>query len=107
MKKKTVKKVSKKKEKLVMIRTYSAGVHFGELVSRKGKEVVLKNAHRVHYWNNACSLSQLAMEGSKNVEGSGNRISMAVDTITLTEAIEIIDMREEAFKNLTSFIWKK
>lgn len=34
--------------RLVMVRTYSAGVHFGGLVSREGKEVILKNAHRVY-----------------------------------------------------------
>lgn len=37
MKKVSKKKTTTKKNKIVMIRTYSAGVHFGELVSRKGK----------------------------------------------------------------------
>ena len=31
-----------KKTQFVLIRTYSAGVHCGTLVSHKGKEVVLK-----------------------------------------------------------------
>lgn len=91
---------------IVMIRTYSAGVHFGELASRDGKEVVLKNAHRVFYWSNACSLSQLAMQGSQN-KNTENKISVAVPEITLTEAIEIIPMTKESFDNLTAVIWKK
>jgi len=91
---------------IVMVRTYSAGVHFGELVSREGKEVVLKNAHRVFYWTNACSLSQLAIQGSQN-KNAENKISMAVPEIILTEAIEIIPMTKEAFDNLTAIIWKK
>lgn len=91
---------------IVMVRTFSAGVHFGELVSRDGKEVVLKNAHRVFYWTNACSLSQLAMQGSQN-KNTENKISVAVTEIILTEAIEIIPMTEVAFKNLTAIIWKK
>lgn len=99
------KKVSvKKSPKLVLIRTYSAGVHFGELVSRKGKEVVLKNAHRVFYWSNACSLSQLSVDGSTD---SNNKISMAVSEIILTEAIEIMPLTQKAFDALTSKIWKK
>lgn len=106
MKNVSSKKAVKKKGKLVMIRTYSAGVHFGELVSRKGKEVVLKNAHRVHYWVNACSLSQLSQQGSQN-KNADNRISVAVPEITLTEAIEIITMSEESFENLTAILWKK
>lgn len=91
---------------IVMIRTYSAGVHFGELVSRNGKEVTLKNAHRVFYWTNACSLSQLAIQGSQN-KNTENKISMAVPEIILTEAIEIIPMTKESFDNLTAVIWKK
>lgn len=91
---------------IVMVRTYSAGVHFGELVSRDGKEVVLKNAHRVFYWTNACSLSQLAMQGSQN-KNTENKISVAVPEITLTEAIEIIPMTKESYENLTAIIWKK
>lgn len=92
--------------KLVMVRTYSAGVHFGTLKERNGKELILVNAHRVHYWTNACSLSQLAIEGSKN-KNSENRISMAVPEILLTEAIEVIPMPQETFNSLTSALWKK
>lgn len=40
--------MTKKKE--VIVRTYSAGVHVGELVSHKGTEVTLKNARRIWKW---------------------------------------------------------
>jgi ferredoxin-fold anticodon binding domain-containing protein len=92
--------------KKVMIRTYSAGVHFGTLTSKNGKEVILKDAHRVYSWVNACSLSQLAVQGSKN-RNTDNKISMAVPEIVLTEAIEIIPMTDESFSNLTAVIWMK
>jgi ferredoxin-fold anticodon binding domain-containing protein len=92
--------------KLVMVRTYSAGVHFGTLKSKIGKEVVLENAHRVFYWTNACSLSQLSQEGSKE-KNSDNKISIAVPEIVLTEAIEIIPMPIETFNSLVSVLWKK
>lgn len=91
--------------KICMIRTYSAGVHFGELVSKNGQNVVLKNARRVHYWAAACSLSQLAMEGDKKPNDC--RISMPVDTIELDQVIEVIPMTDEAYKNLSSVVWKK
>jgi hypothetical protein len=105
MKKKVVVKKKKVvKSKLVMVRTYSAGVHFGTLVSRKGKEVVLKDAHRVFYWSNACSLSQLSVDGSID---PANKISMAVSEIILTEAIEIMPLTQKSFEALTSRIWKK
>ena len=81
-----------------LIRTYSAGVHFGELVKREGKEVTLKNARRVYYWKGAASLSQLAMEGVTFPEEC--KITIPVKKIILTEAIEVIKMSEEAIANL-------
>jgi hypothetical protein len=82
---------------IVLVRTYSAGVHFGELVTRNGKEVVLKNARRLWSWRGACSLSQVAIDG---VALSGSNISVVVPEITLIEAIEIIPMTESAAKLL-------
>ena len=52
-----------KKEKYVIVRTYSAGVHAGTLVSQKGKEVVLMNTRRIWYWKGAASLSEMAVSG--------------------------------------------
>ena len=90
---------------IVLIRTYSAGVHFGELVSRSGKEIVLKNARRLWCWKGACSLSQVAVDG---VDLSGSNISVAVPEITLTEVIEVIKVTEVAAKQLMgATAWKK
>lgn len=72
----------------VIVRTYSAGVHAGYLVSRKDKEVVLKNARRIYYWDGAATLSQLAMEGTSKPENC--KFPQAITEITLTEAIEVI-----------------
>ena len=52
--------------KKVIIRTYSAGVHFGELVEKAKNEVILKNARRLWKWktnNNGISLSEIANSG--------------------------------------------
>jgi len=50
----------------VIVRCTRAGVHAGELVSRKGQEVELRNARRLWYWSGAASLSELAVYGSKS-----------------------------------------
>lgn len=94
------------KGKYVIVRTYSAGVHAGNLVSHKDKLVVLKNARRLWYWDGAASLSQLAMEGTKNP--SNCKFPCEVNEITLTEAIEIIPCTEEAEKSIKSVaIWQR
>lgn len=78
----------------VCIRTYSAGVHFGYLKSRNGKEVELINAIRVYYWDGACSLSELATKGSSKLNDC--KYAVTVPHIILTEAIEIIDVTKKA-----------
>lgn len=81
-----------------IIRTYSAGVHFGNIVRREGKEVELTNARRIWSWAGAASLSQMAVDGVSNP--SGCKFSVRVGSIVLTEAIEIIQCTEKAAKNL-------
>ena len=85
--------------KRVLVRTYSAGVHFGTLESFDGKQVVLSNARRIHYWEGAFTLSAVANRGV----GSGSRLSESVPEILLTEAIEITPLSDIADKNLTGY----
>lgn len=86
----------------VVVRTYSAGVHVGTLVSRKGKEVTLLNARRVWRWRGANTLHEMALRGVDEVY---SRISEPVRSVTLTEAIEVIEGRPEAEANLSRSRW--
>ena len=91
--------------KKVIIRTYSAGVHYGTLVMKDGQECELKNAIRIWSWSGACSLSQLAMEGTKNP--SECKFAIPVDSITL-QWIEIIPCTDIAIKSIEGVpSWKK
>jgi hypothetical protein len=93
------------KRPYVIVRTYSAGVFAGNLVSKKGKEVKLSNARRIWYWKGAASLSQLAMEGVKCPDEC--KFAMPVD-VELTEAIEILTTTKAAKENIESVkIWKQ
>jgi len=78
----------------VIVRTYSAGVFAGNLSSRDGKEVSLSNARRLWYWAGAASLSQLAVSGTSRPMDC--KFPVAVPSVTLTEAIEILDVTPEA-----------
>lgn len=93
-----------KKTNVVVVRTYSAGVHVGTPVGKlRGREITLKNAHRVWRWRGANTLSELSQKGC-DMNG-GTRISEAVPLVTLTEAIEVIPCSVEAAKNLTTARW--
>lgn len=90
-----------KKLQAVIVRTYSAGVHFGYLVSRKGREVKLERAKRLWSWNGANTLNEIAVSGV----GKGSRVSVPVSSVVLTEAIEIIDCAKAAVDNLEEAKW--
>lgn len=92
----------------VLIRTYSAGVHFGYLADRQstlaGIEVKLLKARRVYYWDGAASLSQMANDGVK--KPSNCKFSQVVESIDLV-AIEIIPLSKKAAEILNNVkIWE-
>jgi hypothetical protein len=90
----------------VIVRTYSAGVFAGYLESRKGKEVVIRQARRIWYWDGAASLSQLAIDGTSKPQNF--KFPSEVEKIELTEVIEILQCTEKAKKSIFEVkIWKQ
>ena len=82
-----------------IIRTYSAGVHIGDIVAVDGMEVHLKNALRL--WRReggGLSLSAVANNGIK-----GGRLNRTGE-VYLTNAIEMIPTTPEAEKTYEQFI---
>lgn len=94
--------------KYCVVRTYSAGVHIGfvsDLGVKNPQHAVLYKSRRLHYWDNACSLSQVAMDGVDEVK---SRIAVELPEIELTDIIEVIPCSTKAadlFKNAKA--WKK
>lgn len=79
-----------------IVRTYSAGVHFGDVESIDGTSVVLNNARRIWYWDGAFTLNAVANHGvNKN-----SKLSEPVATILLIQAIEVIPMSDEVAQKL-------
>ena len=94
-----------KNKKCYIVRTYSAGVFFGEIVSQKGQEVKMKNARRLWYWDGAASLSQLAMEGVSKPQNC--KFPCPVNSVHLFQAIEILSCTDTAKKSIDGVpIWK-
>ena len=94
------------KSKKVIVRGDRSGVFFGELVSRNGREVELKNCRRLWYWDGANSISQLALEGT--LKPNNCKFTVSVDSIIILDAIEIIPCTEKAIKSIENVrIWKQ
>ena len=81
-----------------IIRTYSAGVFAGYVQSREGKEAVIRKARCLYYWDGAATLMQLAKSGV--TQPNNCKFTVAVDEVTVTEAIEIIPCTLDAQLNI-------
>ena len=84
--------------KKCVVRTYSAGVWFGEIVEKSGNEVIVKNARRMWQWWAAegISLSSVALHGVKHDK---SRVVEAVPAVWL-EAIELIPASDKAIASI-------
>lgn len=84
-----------------LIRTYSAGVHIGDVTYIDGMEVKLGNALRLWKWEGSgLSLSAVAADGIK-----GGRLNRTGE-VYLTNVIELIPTTEQAEKSFERFIEK-
>lgn len=106
-KKKAAKKAAtKKSNRYVIVRTYSAGVFAGYLQSKKGQEVVLKDARRLWFWKGAASLSQLAVDGVACPNEC--KFPVEVPQVELTQAIEILAVSPKAKASIASVpVWEQ
>ena len=84
--------------KKCIVRTYSAGVWFGEIAEKSGNEVIVKNARRMWRWWAAegISLSAVALHGIKHDQ---SKIAEAVPAVWL-EAIELIPASDRAIASI-------
>ena len=84
--------------KKCIVRTYSAGVWFGEIAEKSGNEVIVKNARRMWQWwaAESISLSAVAIHGIKHDK---SKICEAVGSVWL-EAIELIPCSDKAISSI-------
>lgn len=84
--------------KWVIVRTYSAGVHFGKLRSLSGTHAILDYTRRLWSWEGAFTLSELTKNGFSKA-----KLSETIAEIELTEVIEVIPCTEEVSKKIKDF----
>jgi len=102
----SVKAEKKKNMEYKIVRTYSAGVFAGYVESRKDREIVLRDARRLWYWDGAASLSQLAEEGVSKPEQC--KFPCEVDRVELLEVIEILNCTKKAKDSISNVkVWQK
>lgn len=82
-----------------IVRADRAGVFFGQIESRNGSEVTMRNVRRIWRWEGANSISQLAVDGTK--AGKICKFSVEVESMTILGVIEIIPCTAKATKSIS------
>ena len=91
--------------KKVIVRGDRSGVFFGMLKERTGREAVLTGCRRLWYWDGACSLSELAVNGTAKPEEC--KFTVAVAELAILDAIEVIPCTENAIESIEGVkVWK-
>ena len=95
-----------KEEKFYIVRGDRSGVFFGNIKERNGKEVLMTNVRRLWYWEGACSISQLAKEGTATPNKC--KFTVTLDELLVLDAIEIDTCTDVAVKNIQGVKeWKR
>lgn len=81
-----------------IVRCDRAGVFYGEIVSRNGQEVEMKDVRNIWYWDGAATVMQLAAEGVSKPNAC--KFSVPVESLVLLEAIQIIPCTDKAVESL-------
>lgn len=93
------------KQKFI-VRCDRAGVFYGEIAERNGREIKMRNVRCIWYWDGAATLLQLAAEGTTKPKEC--KFTMTIDSLEVLDAIEIIPCTAEAINSIEGVKeWKK
>lgn len=92
-------------EKYYIVRARSAGVFFGKIKERTPSEVTMTEVRKIFYWNGACAVEELAMNGTARPDNC--QLTIVVPEMVIAEPIQIIPCTDKAIKSLTEVkVWK-
>lgn len=84
------------KNKYVIVRADRAGVFFGKLKEKNGQEVTLTEVRKLHYWDGAAAVEEIAMIGTKKPDRC--RFTITVPSMIIDGAIQILPCTEESIE---------
>ena len=84
--------------KQVIVRSDKAGVIFGTLTSFEGDMVQLSNARKLHYWDGAGAIEQLAKDGTSKPNQC--RFTVVVEESTVFGVCQCIPCTYKAIESI-------
>lgn len=97
--------MSKSNQKYI-VRCDRAGVFFGEIKERRGDEVTMTNVRKLWYWDGACAVEQLAVDGTK--KPGSCQFTVTVPEMELMGVIQVLPCTEAAAASIEAVReWKQ
>lgn len=97
---------NEKNEQMYIVRCDRAGVFFGGIKERRGTEATMTNVRKLWYWNGACAIEQLAMDGTKTPGDC--KFTVTVPLMEVTGVIQVISCTEKATASISGVKeWKR
>ena len=94
------------KEKYYIVRTDRAGVFFGKISERSHDEITMTDVRKLWYWNGACAVEQLALDGTKKPYDCN--FTVVIPEMVIADPIQIIPCTEKATASLSGVaVWQK
>lgn len=95
-----------KKGKMYIVRSDRAGVFFGKIKSRDGDSVTMTDVRKLWYWDGACAVEQLAMDGT-SAPGKC-KFTVVVPELEVLGAVQVIPCTDKATKSLAEVrVWRR
>lgn len=92
--------------KYYIVRADRAGVFFGKIKERNHKEVTMTDVRKIWYWDGACSVEQLAIDGTSKPNDC--KLTVVVPVMIIADPIQIIPCTDKAVESLSGVkIWQK
>lgn len=89
-----------------IVRTNRAGVFFGKIKERNSEEVTMTDVRKLWYWDGACAVEQLALDGTKKPNEC--KFTVFVPEMIVLDPIQIIPCTEKAKNSLLEVeVWKR
>lgn len=88
------------KNQYVIVRADRAGVFFGKLEEKNGQEVKLSEVRKLHYWDGAAAVEEIAMIGTKRPNDC--RFTVVVPSMIIDGVIQVIPCTKEAVQVIKS-----
>lgn len=85
-----------KTENYYIVRTDRAGVFFGQIKEKKENSVVMTDVRKIHYWDGAAAVEQIATDGVND----SSRLTVVIPEMEIDKWIQIIPCTDKATNNL-------